>query len=325
MKNYESENESSKKLSKLNDIHTAIVYNEKDAASLNMATHFIRKADRDSALTQRAAKDKDNSEKYDSQNQMFIPERLYSVRKYEKDSEGTIHIVNLDIIRSTSPLLSCDTSLLKEFNNYDLVIFLSKHRAASGNNAICVHSIGNFCSAEFGGDDGRLVLTNPAVLSSIYRDFSKEQIATEAGKYAVSFEAVHHGPYSDIPSIFVEIGATEKNWNDLSAAEIVAGRLLLTLKSEITLKDSIFILGGNHYCAAAYDFIGSFDFAGSCAKHSNECITQAHLKLLSDNYDHILLDYNSLKDKQRITELLDSLGIKWFRTKNFRKMLTENK
>ena len=82
-------------------------------------------------------------------------------------------------------------------------------------------------------------------------------INTSVGKYTVSFEAVHHGPYSKIPSIFLEVGSEEKNWNDSEAAEFASKALFLALKSEIKPKDSIFIMGGNHYCAAAYDFIKS--------------------------------------------------------------------
>ncbi len=40
--------------------------------------------------------------------------------------------------------------------------------------------------------------------------------------YEVSYECTHHGPSLNVPAMFVELGSSEKQWNDSRAAEAVA-------------------------------------------------------------------------------------------------------
>ncbi|MFW5661652.1 MAG: D-aminoacyl-tRNA deacylase, partial [Oceanicaulis sp.] len=113
---------------------------------------------------------------------------------------------------------SVDYGLVDPPEGFDLIIFLSKHAARSRNDAMCVHAVGNFGSAQLGGKDGMLVPTDPAILTALYRALKERAPRTAVGSYEVSLEAVHHGPFSEAPVIFYELGASEENWEDAEAA-----------------------------------------------------------------------------------------------------------
>ena len=199
--------------------------------------------------------------------------------------------------------------------DYDLVIFLSKHRAASGNDAMCVHAIGNFGEARFGGRDGMLVPTIPSYLTALYQALSARNPKTALGRYEVSLEAVHHGPFLTTPAIFYELGSSEENWSDVDAARVMAQVLVEVLSDPPTPRESFFGLGGNHYCAGFQELVEEYDFAGSCAKYALPDLTEDHLRFI-DRYDRIVLDWQNLgSHKQRVLRMLDELGIEYVRRK----------
>lgn len=203
---------------------------------------------------------------------------------------------------------------------FDLVIFLSKHAARSRNDAMCVHAIGNFGSAQLGGRDGMLVPTNPAILTALYRKLKDRSPETAVGSYEVSLEAVHHGPFSTTPAVFYELGASEENWEDREAARIMADCLHNVLEQDITPKPSFFGLGSNHYCAGFAPLTDELDFAGSCAKHDLEHLTKEHLEWIVKRYDRIVIDRNSLgTQKARILSLLDELKLPYVDRKSVRR------
>lgn len=199
---------------------------------------------------------------------------------------------------------------------FDLVVFCSTHRAASENHALTVHSIGNFGSAELGGRPGALVPTHPGILTALYRALRARAPATSVARYEVSLEATHHGPFSESPSIFYELGASEENWRDLEAGVIMAEVLVATLSSTVEPRESFFGFGSNHYCAGFDRLTDRFDFAGSCPKHALVDLTADHLRWIAARYDHVVLDWNSMgPEKRRVLALLDELGIEYDRRK----------
>lgn len=221
--------------------------------------------------------------------------------------EVSLLLTEQQIIRWTPP------------SGYDLIIFLSKHAARSGNDAMCVHAIGNFSEATLGGRDHALVETDPAMLTSLYRSLKAAEPVTSIGRYEVSLEAVHHGPYTRTPSIFYELGASEENWTDAAAARIMIGVLIDVLGSTVARRTSVFGLGSNHYCAAFDELVDRFDFAGSCPKHSLSDLTAEHLRWIDERYDRLVLDWASMgPEKRRVVRLLDELGIGYERRKRMR-------
>lgn len=130
----------------------------------------------------------------------------------------------------------------------DAVIFGSRHRSESGEPTLTVHWPGNATSqAEFGGNPKSLSFTDPPRLRAALLALDQ---AREAWKldYAVSLEATHHGPTElGAPTLFVEIGSTEKEWNDTQAAGAVA-EAIWTAATEPALGVNAIGFGGGHYC-----------------------------------------------------------------------------
>ncbi|MDR0198693.1 MAG: D-aminoacyl-tRNA deacylase [Methanomassiliicoccaceae archaeon] len=120
------------------------------------------------------------------------------------------------------------------------MVFLSRHKAASGIPTLTVHPIGNFRDAEFGGRSGTLVKASPRTMTELLRNL----MSADTGRYRASFEVTHHGPWVGIPATFIEIGSDETQWNDTDAAKMIA-------KAILDLKDNDHVnaigIGGGHY------------------------------------------------------------------------------
>jgi len=123
----------------------------------------------------------------------------------------------------------------------DEVVFLSKHRAASGKPTLTMHPIGNFGKADFGGKEGTLVPASPSFLSGLLRALSS---SARGLPFEVSYEVTHHGPFLDVPTTYVEIGSDETKWGNVEAAEAMAEALLNWVPAE---GPTVVGIGGGHY------------------------------------------------------------------------------
>ena len=120
------------------------------------------------------------------------------------------------------------------------IIFLSRHKAASGKPSLTVHPIGNWGDADYGGIKGEVTPASSDIMTSLLREIKKNQL----NGYDVCFEATHHGPLLKTPTMFLEIGSTENEWEDEVPARVLIKSLL-----EFHLKKGINVLGfgGGHY------------------------------------------------------------------------------
>ena len=120
------------------------------------------------------------------------------------------------------------------------IIFLSRHKAASGKPSLTVHPIGNWGKAEYGGEEGKITPTSPKIMTSLLREIKKNQLEG----FDVCFEATHHGPLLNTPTIFLEIGSTENEWEDELPAQSLIKSLL-----EVKYIDgkNVVGVGGGHY------------------------------------------------------------------------------
>ncbi|MDO8873555.1 MAG: D-aminoacyl-tRNA deacylase [Methanoregula sp.] len=123
----------------------------------------------------------------------------------------------------------------------DLVIFLSRHSSVNPVPVLTVHVTGNFGVAELGGSARTLAPAAPAMMQATLRALAKH--CPEG--YRVSYEVTHHGPTAlRLPSFFVEIGSTGKEWTDPLAGRAVAEAVLDA--APITAVPLIGF-GGTHY------------------------------------------------------------------------------
>ncbi|KAL6190193.1 hypothetical protein ACLB2K_036591 [Fragaria x ananassa] len=109
----------------------------------------------------------------------------------------------------------------------DELIFLSKHKAVSSRPALTVHPIGvphlrNGDVLPQGGKPGWAAPPNPRIgpwLRLLKRIAQDHGLVPE---FEVTLEATHHGPITDTPAMFLEIGSTDECWKRQDAAEVMA-------------------------------------------------------------------------------------------------------
>ena len=139
-------------------------------------------------------------------------------------------------------------------------IFLSRHRSKTGEPTLTTHPIGNYGEAQFGGKTRTLSKSSPKLMTYLLRILKKN--AEQAKLYhKVCLEVTHHGPYMNIPTLFVEVGSTEDEWKKQEPANIVAKSVLELLESyhyEEDFLDDIPVLvgiGGGHYAPRFTDVV----------------------------------------------------------------------
>ncbi len=121
------------------------------------------------------------------------------------------------------------------------VVYVSKHRAASGRNSLTVHPIGNWHDADFGGRPGEVVPTAPGLMTDALRRVA--DMGSALG-YEVTFEATHHGPYLERPTFFIETGSGPEAWKDERAAAVLARAVLAASDPGFPVAMGV---GGGHY------------------------------------------------------------------------------
>jgi len=122
----------------------------------------------------------------------------------------------------------------------DNIVFLSRHKAASGRPSLTAHPIGNWGEADYGGNMGEVSGTAPNWMTGLLLNIKRNQIEG----YDICFEATHHGPLLNTPTIFLEIGSTESEWEKRKPAEVLI-ESLLNLKPAVGI--NVVGLGGGHY------------------------------------------------------------------------------
>jgi D-aminoacyl-tRNA deacylase len=133
-----------------------------------------------------------------------------------------------------------------------IVIFLSRHRSKMGEPTLTVHPIGNYGAAEFGGEPKKLIPAAPRTMTALLRQIKRNLKATDL-TYQVCYEVTHHGPMLQIPTVFVEVGSTEVQWQQKEPASVIATSLLDVLHDKHYEEDYskdipvLVGIGGGHY------------------------------------------------------------------------------
>jgi len=205
------------------------------------------------------------------------------------------------------------------FDDIDLVVFVSKHSSASGTPTFSVHTPGNFGAAELGGLP-REVSVSPAVAM---RNALKALMRFTAGMkldYEVSYECTHHGPSLKVPAMFVELGSSEKQWSDSSAAEVVAHAAVEAIaKFGVPESTAVIGIGGPHYNRRFTKLAleGELVFGHMIPKYAvqlvdAEILSQCVERTL-ERIDFAILDWKGIrgKDKPKLLAALGKIGLRY--------------
>ena len=191
--------------------------------------------------------------------------------------------------------LNCTDEVVKE------VIFPSRHAAASGKPSLTLHPIGvphldKSEQPKFGGKAGHAPPPSTR-LASWWKMLQNNTKNTElANRFELTLEVTHHGPWLEVPAMFIEIGSTEQDWPNTDAAELLSGiiaeGMALNGGASIGLWDPVsnaeelvlVTLGGGHYAPRANKlaslegvWLGHMLATYACYRLLNQKMKMSHL------------------------------------------------
>jgi D-aminoacyl-tRNA deacylase len=234
------------------------------------------------------------------------------ISKQMKKEDGVYRGKYFDLVVIPTPAISADW--VEDRYNYDGYIFLSKHASESGTLALTCHSTGNFGDAMFGGFARQVAIPHPHVQKSyMKRLWEKRDIFS---KFDITIEATHHGPTAlSKPTLFIEIGTTEKEWNDKQLCENVANIVVKEMSEKPKKHDVAICFGGTHYPDKFNKELleGELALGTIIPKHGLD-------NLDSDLFDHVLtrnpeaksalVDWSGLgKNKSKIVNMINSTDL----------------
>jgi len=213
------------------------------------------------------------------------------------------------LVELCSPLIEAD--FLKDFFKSNLFVFASKHRSESGKPCYTVHAPGNWGEKTgFGGNARELQLTS-----------AKAQLALldllQGKELAVFREATHHGPTSlKVPTVFVEIGSSEKEWAVERLAQPVAEAIVKACGSWQNQNAKAAIgFGGTHYCNAFSDL--PFAFSHVASKHALDFVDAGMVKQAVEKtiepVERVFIDWKGCNKGQRdrLTAAFEENALRW--------------
>jgi len=201
----------------------------------------------------------------------------------------------------------------------ELIIIVSSHKSEAGVPMLNCHTTGNWTSDDSHGGLPKTLSIAPALyLRQGILEFQKlKAVNPKLSNYETGMEVTHHGPTIDFPIIFVEVGSSEKQWNDLEACK-AAAEVVYKLATNVPEKVTAAIgFGGGHYCPQFNKKLGELALGHICPKYAADAVTeevilQAYNKTIPKP-DFALIEWKGLSGPQRknIINILDKHKIAW--------------
>ncbi|MBI5635738.1 D-aminoacyl-tRNA deacylase [Candidatus Micrarchaeota archaeon] len=225
-------------------------------------------------------------------------------------------------VLEASERLSVDGEYLSRLDvvkNAGLIVFPYRHRSSSNPAPVLTaHSTGNFFSStEKGGNPRQLSRSCAGALKFVRDYFQKSPLRG----YEFVFEATHHGPTSlTNPCLFIEIGPSQMQWNDLAACEYVSKlvfSLACTPVSNLRAPSAFIGFGGGHYNGFLKQVDGGKAFSFAASKHVLDELDSSLVKQMAENTLEkpvfAVIDWNGCTGEQRkkIIGLLEEQKIGW--------------
>jgi len=217
-----------------------------------------------------------------------------------------------DLLIIPTPAIQADW--LEEKYDYDGFVFLSKHAAESGDLALTCHSTGNFSEAKFGGNSKQMAIPHPNIQKKYLQKLWENK--SQFSKFQITIEATHHGPTSlSKPTIFIEIGTTEKQWTDVSLCNSIAKIVDGVLSDDIPSYPVAICFGGTHYPEKFTKQLleGKFSLGTVMPKHALDYLdSDLFFHILDRNKNAVaaLLDWTGLgQNKKKVLDFLGSTNL----------------
>jgi D-aminoacyl-tRNA deacylase len=204
-------------------------------------------------------------------------------------------------------------TLTESFTKPSLIVFISKHSSATGKPTLSVHTPGNIGAAKFGGLPTEVSVSPATAMRDALKalSFFNESMQLD---YEVCYECTHHGPSLNAPTMFVELGSSEKQWRDLRAAEAVAHSAMSAIgKFAVSDNAAVLGIGGPHY-NRRFTNMALNDmaiFSHIIAKYAIPLVDTRILRQCEDKtlerVDSAILDWKGIKsaDKPKLMKALE--------------------
>ncbi|MEM0127756.1 MAG: D-aminoacyl-tRNA deacylase [Thermoplasmatales archaeon] len=194
----------------------------------------------------------------------------------------------------------------------ELIVIPSQHKSTSNVRSLTVHPAGNFSTNSLGGFKWKMSPYDPKFARAVLLNMNK--YGGDLG-YQITYEATHHGPYSENPIVFVEIGSTDVEYRDRDAAYIVARSIYEAFDEDAEVYCGI---GGLHYSGKFTSFALSKNVAlGHIAsKYRFPEISEAVLEEMivkSPGSAGFIIEEKSFNSEQRksLTKMMESKGYEY--------------
>jgi D-aminoacyl-tRNA deacylase len=263
-----------------------IVASTKDPASMNISRKILENY-----------KFKEISEKF-QRNPVYV--------KSIAEQEVRLVFVNRELIY---------TQFITDFFTPKLLVFVSRHSSVSGIPTLSVHTPGNLAEAELGGIPRKVSVAAASAMKRALLELFKQKERLKLD-YKVSYECTHHGPSLDVPTMFVELGSTLTQWEDLEAAEAVAHAAMAAVHRRTDFP-AVLGIGGPHYNekftklalntkAAFGHIIPKYAVQKIDAGILRQCIQRT-----VERVESAVFDWKGVRgaDKQRLTAILNRMNI----------------
>lgn len=206
---------------------------------------------------------------------------------------------------------------IKELPESSGYIVVSKHSSESGTPTFCAHTTGNIGDDNsFGGERNTLGICNANWIKEGILGFKKNGAKFD---YSITLETTHHGPtHIAKPLIFIEVGGTEKQWNNEAACAVVANTVMDIINSENSY-NSYIGFGGGHYPSKFNKFIMETNnsIGHICPKYKIDYLTEEIVnQMLERTFPKpigAVLDKKGMTgtQKERIIAILKKIGMSY--------------
>lgn len=213
---------------------------------------------------------------------------------------------------------------LEKINQYDFIIFASKHESVKKERTLSVHAPGNWGHADLGGENEKVCPTSGLFLKQIFQKLKLNAEKHNLKEYNVTMECTHHGPLIDKPCIFIEIGSTENQWTDRKAGFVIAKTIseIIEIFEENPYNEVAIGIGGPHYCPNFNKIQLNSNVALShiipqyALPLKQEILKQA-IEKTQEEIEFVLIDWKGVgnsEQRKQILEILDKNYIRYKRT-----------
>jgi D-aminoacyl-tRNA deacylase len=209
---------------------------------------------------------------------------------------------------------------IDNYFNSPTYVFVSRHRSESEMPCLTCHFPGNFgIDISSGGRQKEIAYTHPSQFKNVVVMLWSAR--SEANEYQIVIETTHHGPTSLKKTvIFVEIGSSQRNWNDHHAASLIAGVLWKALRQKVESRKVGIGLGGPHYSGKFTRLLIESDFAiaTTASKYVLPLVDRDMLyQMIQKSVEKVryaFLDWKGLgPEKNRILTLLNETNLEVIR------------